>query len=322
MREAHGNMIVLIAAVMCGIIMLILFFTFKYTGILGGYQEQKTAIESAALAVARDLSAIVIEDQYFGFIGLSDNAPTGTATAAKDGFYMPVEGINTILATVRLDMIIADKLENPVMQDCSRRDYQFAMQAKDNLVTTLESAIGVNGQGKDINGNTITPQADAIAAYNQCVQRMTGTKTHLVTGTLQLSLGCIPQIATNTPVPQPESVGGVATALEQNNCYLAYVNDSYKPTGRPSMDFVFAGTAANVILVDSMNFVLPTKETPTGLTYVLPGLPYVIPSIVLCQADQQFNDVDAHGRQVTRTVHATACAQPMCNIDPRPHRDR
>ena len=135
MRTSKGNMIILIGAITAGIIMVILFFALKYTRILGGYQEQKTAIESACLAAARDLGNIVIQDPYFGFIGLSDSAPTGTGayTMAGDKFYMPAQGINTILATVRLDLIIADTLKNNVLSDCAQRDYKKAMSAKDAL---------------------------------------------------------------------------------------------------------------------------------------------------------------------------------------------
>jgi len=83
--------------------------------------EQRAAIDVASLAAAKDLSKIVVEDPYFGFIALSDYAPSGKhnphrlfqsagATTdghadagvhaawhdGRDGFPMPVRSINTI----------------------------------------------------------------------------------------------------------------------------------------------------------------------------------------------------------------------------------
>src|SRR5271154_3517646 len=57
---------------------LVLFlFGLEYTKQLGAFREQGAAIDVAALAAAKDLSRIVVEDPYFGFIALSDFAPNG-----------------------------------------------------------------------------------------------------------------------------------------------------------------------------------------------------------------------------------------------------
>lgn len=323
-RAPKGNMLAVIAAV-AFVLMLLLFFFFKFVRITGGYQEQKTAIESAALAAARDLGSIVIQDPYFGFIGLSDSAPagTGTYTVAGDKWYMSVQSINTILATVRLDMIIADKLENKVMNDCAQRDYVNALSARDRLKTALLAAVVTDGRYTDINGNAINPQQDAINAYNQCAQRMTGAHTRLVPNTLTLSLGCIPNALTNTTVPQPPGVdpttAPTASNNQQNNCYLAYVDQPYySQTSGQNIDFVFAATASDLTLVDFKSYIDNSVFHPPG-TGTINGLPWLIPSIVSCQADQQFNDTDANGKPVTRVIHAIACAEPMNNFDIRPH---
>ncbi|HEY9784259.1 MAG TPA: pilus assembly protein TadG-related protein, partial [Candidatus Obscuribacterales bacterium] len=70
-RRPRGNMIVMITALTAGVVIALLFFALAYTRMLGGNQEQRTAIEAAALAAAKDLSRIVIEDPNFGWIGLS-----------------------------------------------------------------------------------------------------------------------------------------------------------------------------------------------------------------------------------------------------------
>ncbi|NJL73487.1 MAG: hypothetical protein HC888_19155 [Candidatus Competibacteraceae bacterium] len=83
---------------------------------LGTNSEQRTAIEAAALAAARDLSMIAIDTPDYGFVSLSDSAPIGSTTAAADNFYTPVRSINGIIGTLRLDMIIADKLGDVNLQ--------------------------------------------------------------------------------------------------------------------------------------------------------------------------------------------------------------
>lgn len=307
-RSNRGNMLVLVSAVLAAIIVGLIIFCLKYTRILGGAQEQKTAIEAAALAAARALNTIVIEDPYYGFISLSDAAPCGKGTAAKDGFDMPVQGINTLLATVRLDLIIADKLENPMMQQCALRDYRLAMIAKDSLNKALASAVVSGGFGTDINGDQVSPTQAAIAAYESNVQRMTGAKNRLVPNSLKLSLGFIPDLPTNTSIPQPTGVGKLKPNQVSNNNYLSNVDASYTTTAGQKQDFVFAGLGDVVRLVDRKSFQSDIK-----------GLPYSIPSVVLCEADQQFDDTDQNGRPLKRTIHAAACAEPSASQDPRPH---
>ena len=77
-RNKNGNIIVLSLLVIGVIVFTFAIFGLNMTRMIGSNQEQKTAIESAALAASIDLSKIVIEDDNLGFIGLSDAAPIGT----------------------------------------------------------------------------------------------------------------------------------------------------------------------------------------------------------------------------------------------------
>ena len=74
-RQAHGNMLVLVTAVTVGIVVAILVFMVGYVRLMGTQTERKTAIESAALTAAREMSRIVIQNDDFGMVGLSDAAP-------------------------------------------------------------------------------------------------------------------------------------------------------------------------------------------------------------------------------------------------------
>ncbi|HIN65038.1 MAG TPA: hypothetical protein EYM95_10390, partial [Candidatus Obscuribacterales bacterium] len=64
-HTSSGNTLALIAAISAGILILILLFALSYTRLVGSSQEQRTAVEAAALAAAKDVSRIVINDPNF-----------------------------------------------------------------------------------------------------------------------------------------------------------------------------------------------------------------------------------------------------------------
>src|SRR6516225_9906245 len=108
-RTAEGSILAIGAVILIVVCLIIL---------LGGqtiwsfllHERYKQALEAAALKAASDLSEIVINDPYFGFISLSDRPPIGHATVAEDGEPVPVHGINTIIATSRLEYLIATEI--------------------------------------------------------------------------------------------------------------------------------------------------------------------------------------------------------------------
>ncbi len=304
-QRNRGNMIVLVVAILAGLIVTVILFMLGYVRILGSHSEQRTAIESAALAAAKDLSRIVVEDPNFGLISLSDAAPVGTNTAAGDRYFMPVHGINTLLGTIRLDLIVADQLNDPVMKEFIDRDYDNAMQAKDRLVTALEAAVsGASGGGvepRDKDGVIVDPYDSAVKAYKTNVQRQTHN-SKFVEGSLKLTLGCIDGGgSTNIPIPKPDTLSSVGSTQKIGNFYKSYTNI---PFG--DKNFVFAGIAEGATIVDNNKF-----------AKTLSSLPYFIPSIVRAEGDQMFSATD--GTNMHRGVqHAAACAQPFNVYDPKP----
>ncbi len=301
----RGNMIVLVVSILAGLVIAVILFMLGYMRILGSHSEQRTAIESAALAAAKDLSRIVVEDPNFGFISLSDGAPVGTSTAAGDKYFMPVHGINTILGTIRLDMIVADQLNDPVMKDFIDRDYANAMAAKDRLVNVLETAVsgapGAGSEPRDRDGAIVDPYESAVKAYKSNVIRQTAN-SKFVEGSLKLQLGCIAGGgSTNIPIPKPDTLSSVGSNQRIGNFYKSYTNI---PFG--DKDFVFAGIAEGATIVDNNKF-----------SKTLPGLPYVIPSIVRAEGDQMISTSD--GTSVHKGIQkAAACAQPFNVYDPKP----
>ncbi len=301
-RSVHGNILVLLLAITFCFCLTIFMFIFNYARVMiGSNHEQKTAIEAAALACAKDLSRIIIEDPNFGFIGLSDSAPVGNATTAKDGYDLQVHGINTILATVRLDLIIARELGDPAMLQLAQNDYRNALLAKQNLINILQASLLPNSATfySDCFGNLVTPYEDAVASYQANQVRIAGFSQY-IPGSMKLTLGSILGGAqTNTPVPQPAQFANVTSSMQRLGHYLSYTNVPYG-----GFDFVFAGIGDAITLVDPAKFVVSDQS-----------LPYSIPTIVEAEADQQFTQLSANTPQI---IHSLACAQPASTVDPVP----
>ncbi|HEY9784521.1 MAG TPA: hypothetical protein V6D17_03895 [Candidatus Obscuribacterales bacterium] len=301
-RRERGNTLVLVLALLLGLVLVILFFGLGYTRMLGSHQEQKTAIEAAALAAAKALSRAVVDDPNFGFIGISDAAPKGKGTAAGDKYGLTVRSLNSILATIRLDMIIADQINAPQIKQFARRDYDLAMDAVDRFNNVLKDAADQAGMLKDIDGNLIDLYAEAVNAYQDNQIRMQGGQSTLVQGSMKLSLGCVEGAPTNIPCPLPAEFANVSSSQQRNGFYAAYTNIPYG-----DLDFVFSAAADSIGLVDHKKF----KSNATDL-------PYALLTVVKAEADQRFDGKNQYGKLTSHTVHAAACAHPSCTRDPKP----
>lgn len=309
-NRSAGNTLILILAITLGVVLTLLLFALSYVRLLGTSQEQKTAIEAAALAAARDLSKIVVNTDQFGYVSLSDSAPIGTGTLANDNYPLPVHGINSLIGTARLDLIIGDKLGDADMKALANQDMTNILTVwNSSLLPALQASILPGGTAKDVDGNNVTPYQSALTAYQQNDIRMTGDTTY-VNNSMQIRLGCVTGgAATNIPIPKPQTGANsspVAASLQApgaNNwpVYLSYVNIPYDGT-----DFVFGGIGDSVRLMDVKRWVT-----------TISGLPYQIPTIVKVEADQLIKDT-VHSPS-GETVRAAACAQPASVHDPKPY---
>lgn len=297
-RLQKGNMLALIAAVVAGIVIFMLLFVMAYMRIVGSSSEQKTAIEAAALAAAREVSKIVINTPEFGYVGLSDSAPNGTNTTATDTFYTPVHSINTLIGTARLDSIIADQLGVPEFQELALADLASAKTRAAELVAVIDAAILPGGTAVDKDGNSITPYIAAETAYNQNQIRMTGSSNY-VAGSMILQLGAIEGgSATNIAIPKPAGTDGTLTSANTvAGYYKSYTNLPFN-----GQDYVFAGIGGAMKLID------PKSWRPDIST-----LPYCHRTVIRAEAVQEM-----HGQNRTDTLRAVACAQPASIYDPKP----
>ena len=188
-----------------------------------------------------------------------------------------------------------------------------------NLTSIINSAnstaganvVDVNGNPPyDVNGNVVNPYADAVAAYTSDKVRMSGDETQLVAGSLNLTLGYVPSIYTSrAQVPQPSTAAQIPAAQEAYGYYLPNVAIYYNNNN----PMVFSALASDTTLVDTKTFqtAFPGGSPPAGVTPV--------PTVVLCQADQQYVGTAAPGNTATRTVHATSAALCSCISDQRPN---
>ncbi|MBP9091139.1 hypothetical protein KBI23_08925 [bacterium] len=298
-RPESGSMLVFGTAITIAIVAVLAFFSLSYVRLLGSSSEQRTAIEAAALAAARDLSMIAVNTDEYGWISLSDSAPIGSLTVAPDQFYVPVRGINTILGTLRLDLIIATELNDNALKEMIKADIVNAKSAQAKLGTELNKAMAAGYKAKGINGQDIDVYGDAQNAYTSNQIRMTGASNY-VANSLKLSLGGINNGGvTNTPIPSPAAKANVPSSQQQNNCYLSYMDI---PTDGES--FVFAGIGSSIKLMD-----------PKQWTVTVAGLPYQVATIVKAEADQHVTDTQ---NPAGYNIHAIACAQPANVVDPKP----
>src|SRR5581483_7073869 len=143
-----------------------------------------------------------------GWISLTDYPPYGPATVAGDGQATPVLSINTVLATARLDELIAHAINDSTMIQLADQDYRNAQAAETQLVAVLNSACqpGGSDQAIDVYGNKVTPYDDAQAVYSSNnVSMSNGGQT--VDNSFQVSLGWLQNGSTTvTAVPQPSAM--------------------------------------------------------------------------------------------------------------------
>lgn len=290
-------MLAIITAVTVGVIAIIAYFALSYVRLLGANNEQKTAIEAAALSAARDMSTIGVNTPEYGWVAISDAAPTGSGTVAGDLYKMPVKGINTIMATIRLDLIIANRLNDDKLKTIIAYDLTKAKAAQAALVAHLKNAILPGKTVKDISNKDVSIYANAEAAYKSNQIRQTGSSSYKA-GSLKLTLGSLQGgAATNTPLPSPNSWASVASANSEKGFYKSYVNVPVNDT-----PFVFAGIGDAIRLVDPKNW-----------TDSVSGLPYQAQTIIKAEATTEMVANQTKGVAAA----ATACAQPANIADPK-----
>lgn len=246
-RRRRGSLIAIGA-----VILLVLSFIAVFAGqTIWSYlmhERYRQALEAASLKAASDLSEIVINDPYFGFISLSDRPASGHATIAEDGEPVPIHGINSLIAASRLDYLIATELGDERLQSFAGEDARHAREAAANLTQVLEKSLREDSKdAKDMDGNVVRPYADAVATYQnslKCFTQEPPLEFRLELGWLRKSG------ATITPLPYTPQNCGPLKDIAVRGYYKANVD---LPVGSEHLFLASLGSQPSLVDTNAFN---------------------------------------------------------------------
>lgn len=300
-RNRNGSILLLVVISMAILLPVCLVGGVALTQLNLNQARHMTAVETASLTAASDLSRIVVNDPYFGYIALTDFAPIGRNTRAEDGESLPVLGINTLWATCRNEVILADLIDNNELRVMASTELEQARRATKLLSATLEAALlpGSSGKFHDIDGAVVCPyeHAKQILSENSNQFLVQGTPK---LGSLKLSLGWIDEATdSGTPIPQPLPMANVSKEQTFAENYRASIN--IPSSGE---DFYFAALGNQPSLVSEKRFKHPDGKRVCSI--VRAEVDLVLPPQKTMQLLVGCEDV---------SVRASACAEPRANLD-------
>lgn len=166
LRRGTGNMFVLAVSIIAVVFVPVAILLCVYGPVFISGNRAESVAEAAVLVAAKDLSRIVIPDNHFGFISLSNYPATGTATVAPDGHSAPVTALDTLDATLTQIEAVAQARHNVTMTALVDDDRADLKASTDNLAKSLQDAVQQDIGGKrycDINGKRVCIQDDVRA---------------------------------------------------------------------------------------------------------------------------------------------------------------
>ncbi|MBA4077640.1 MAG: hypothetical protein C0508_21610, partial [Cyanobacteria bacterium PR.023] len=257
------------------------FIALNYQQLFGYHKQAQNSVDAAVIAVAKEVQKVTILDPRIGRVGVIDQYGTGGLEQR------PILSINTVMATARLDALVAQQLNNTTMLAAATQDLTNAKAAARELAKAINIYMA-GGSAQDADGRTISGanlRNVAATAYNANNRRsssgykdLTPADFNIEVGDLRTAFGA--SGVTNTPCPNPEAMDGLAG----NQAFLARVNgvryyrakvDIPTPVG-PVM---LSNLAEQVRLVDK------------GLFESLASNAAVIPAVVKISARERANAV-------------------------------
>lgn len=213
-RRLSGSTLALTVSVVGVVILVVAFVLFNFLQGANVQKEGQTAADAAAIAVAKEMSRIVVDTPTnIGRVGLVDNySPAGVNA-------QPIFGINTLVGRARLDALIAKDLNNTTMQFLARQDLNDIKLAKTALRSQLVSWAQGN-PAKDSSGATIPPAATVARNAYLANQRRAGQSGELQNLTCTIGVVGGSGGVTNIPLPEPNDLN----KIEINSSQFAEVN--------------------------------------------------------------------------------------------------
>lgn len=296
-RSQKGNILALIAMITCCVLVPIFLIQSQIGLFVVENDRVESVIEGACLTAANDISKIILNDNHFGYVSLSNYPPVGKATLACDGEPLPVSGINTLVGTIRQNTIIANSLQNSTMKYMVEKDRRYL----NSTIKNLNFALGDSVKAKktkvwtDIHGNKIDPYASAHKYLKQYLPK------NMKLRSMKLSMGWLTNGGGSTTIkfPEPERLAYVKDGQ--------FVNDEYKPfINIPAFGkrFTFAGVSTSSRIVESKRFRRKKRS-------------YICSIIKLdCKVERTSNFEG--GLDLSKDLKFTVCCQPFCMPDSGP----
>lgn len=291
-RGQAGSTLVLVVVTASVVLIPVCAFLTSLLVAEGHKSRQQTAVEAACMAGANVLPEIVVNDPVFGFVSLTDDPPVGSATVARDGKPLPVTGINTIIATARFGMLVAEKLDSPELRYLARQNAQSALATCKRLADSLAASCLPTSKTPAVNrdGKAVSAYSCAVRAYlNNMPDRVGCSELKQ----LNLSMGWLEaNCDSNVALPLPVECAEVPATGRFGQNYRANTNVAVG-----DQEFYFTSQSTQTSLVDARRFHAPDGKR--------------LCSILKVEAQQSVHDSEKRAS----LLHSAVCAQPYVRND-------
>jgi hypothetical protein len=257
----------------------------------------QNAVEAACLLAANDVSRIVINDQTFGYVSLSNYPPVGKATCALDGEPLPVIGINTLVGTIRQNTLVARSLDNGTMLSLADADRISLGSTIKSLNKTLENSLSEKNKTKyfDIQGNLVDPVKDVKALLKE------NLPNNVTVESIKLSNGWLTNGGGSTiPIPQPKELAEVKPDQIQLSKYKPFMD--IKVDNR---SFTFAGLGSTASLVKESKFKAADDKHICSIINIE----------CVVSIENLWDKLLPFANGIHTKLHFTACGEPYSNPD-------
>lgn len=309
-KSSKGNTLVMVLTMLLFVGFLIGMVVMVYNQFLGTHKEATTAIDAAALQAAKDMSIITV-DGPLGKIGLVDNpAPTGNK--------YPVLGVNTVVATLRLDALIANQLGNKNMLYLVNQDAIRATDAINDLARRIHLSRKGQSGAYDRDGAPVNMKTNAQTAYTNNAIRLGNKAASDTATTVDMEVGSLIVDSstgqTNIPTPSQPGSGATDNDINSSNSYISNGIRLYRPNvnvpipGLNGASIRLVSLSDSVSLADRSYFSKLTEGASAGdLATAMSKLP----TCVQVSAGEQVKGLTTPSGTVTKhtmQVQATATA--------------
>lgn len=276
LRTSKGS-VVLPLAIFLGVILLAGLIFIVFMQMTSHQKQAQTAVDAAALAVAKEISKVTIMDPGLGRVGVVDDY-SNLGLAGR-----PVYGINTVMARCRLDLIISHRLGNTTMDFLAKDDARMlgnATRRLNNLLCTANGAGMIKYEDSAGVAKTINLAQIAAEAYNSSGLRPASVAP-VTAADITIEMGRTNSAGvTNIPVPSPLSraevnvLSNAATVKQGMGQQTFYRSNIPVPVSGSDARFIFSQVGETVALIDRASF------APAGAESVLTGPAIIFPTTV------------------------------------------